>query len=84
MSQRLLRECCVPCCLCSKHVSRPPALRAASVDRTIARLNVERFRKLLAAEKDEAKRRADLCLLADEQAKLAALDKPPVPTDKGA
>lgn len=43
------------------------------MDRTVARLNIEYFRKRLATETDEAKRQMILRLLADEEAKLAAL-----------
>jgi hypothetical protein len=44
------------------------------MDRTVARLNVEHFRRLLAAEADEAKRSTLRRLLAEEEAKLAAID----------
>ena len=37
----------------------------------IARANIEHFRKLLATEKDEAKRRVLTKLLAEEEEKLA-------------
>jgi hypothetical protein len=40
------------------------------MDRSIARLNVEHFRKLLAVETDEMKRQTLLRLLAEEEAKL--------------
>ena len=43
------------------------------MDETVARLNIEHYRKLLAEEKDEAKRRTLHSLLAEEEAKLAAL-----------
>ena len=46
------------------------------MDKTVARLNIERYRKSLAAERDEAKRQTLMRLLAEEQAKLAALDPP--------
>ena len=42
--------------------------------KTIARLNIEHFRKLLAKEVDQAKRATLLRLLAEEEAKLAALE----------
>jgi hypothetical protein len=45
------------------------------MDRTIARLNIEHFQKLLAKETDEAKRRTLLSLIAEEKAKLAAAEK---------
>ena len=44
------------------------------MDRTVARLNIEHFRKLLATETDEAKRRLLLRLLAEEEEKLAILN----------
>ena len=43
------------------------------MDRTVARLNVEHCRRLLATELDEGKRRMLQRLLAEEEAKLAAL-----------
>ena len=46
-------------------------------DSNIARLNIEHFRKLLATETDETKRRTVLRLLAEEEAKLAALTNSP-------
>ncbi len=47
------------------------------MDRAVARLNIEHYRRLLATETDEAKRLTILRLLAQEEAKLAALDSPP-------
>lgn len=47
------------------------------VDRTIARLNVEHFRKLLTYEIEGERRQTILCLLAEEEAKLALLDSQP-------
>ncbi len=44
------------------------------MDRTVARLNIEHFRKQLAGEKDEARRQMLLRLLAEEEAKLAAIE----------
>jgi len=49
--------------------------------RGLARLNVEHYRKLLAAETDHAKRQTVLQLLTEEEAKLAALTDPPDPPD---
>ncbi len=46
------------------------------MDRTVARLNVEHYRKLLAHETDESKRQTLLRLLQEEEAKLTAPDKP--------
>lgn len=40
------------------------------MDRTVARLNIEHFRRLLAQETDESRRRTLLRLLAEEEAKL--------------
>jgi hypothetical protein len=53
-----------------------PAYNGGAMDKTVARLNIERYRKSLAAERDEAKRQTLMRLLAEEQAKLAALDPP--------
>ena len=47
------------------------------MDRTVARLNVAHYRKLLATELDETKRRTLQRLLADEEAKLASLESGP-------
>jgi len=44
------------------------------MDRIIARLSVEHYRKLLANEPDETRQHMLLRLLAEEEAKLAALD----------
>ncbi len=46
------------------------------MDRLVARLNIERFRKRLASETDEAQRQTLMRLLAEEEAKLAALPDP--------
>jgi len=48
----------------------------AAMDRTVARLNIEHYRTLLAKETDETKRRTLIRLLAEEEAKLAASDPP--------
>jgi uncharacterized caspase-like protein len=45
--------------------------RDADMDRSIARLNVEHFRRLLAKETDETRRQTLQRLLAEEEAKLA-------------
>ncbi len=42
------------------------------MDKLVARLNIEHFRKQLETETDEAKRQMLLRLLAEEEAKLAA------------
>ena len=44
------------------------------MDRSIARLNIDHFRKLLADEQGDMKRQWLLRLLAEEEAKLAALE----------
>jgi hypothetical protein len=46
------------------------------MDKAIARLNIEHYRKLLANEIDEARRQTITRLLAEEEAKLAALENP--------
>jgi hypothetical protein len=47
------------------------------MDRDIARLNIEHFRKLLERETDESKRAVLLRLLAEEEAKLTVLNRGP-------
>jgi hypothetical protein len=47
------------------------------LDRTVARLNIEHYKRLLASETDEQKRKVLLRLLAEEEAKLN-----PVPAKK--
>jgi hypothetical protein len=54
------------------------------MDRTVAHLNIEHFRKLLAAEMDETKRQTILRLLAEEEAKLASIRDLSIKKDKGA
>jgi hypothetical protein len=49
-----------------------------AVDRTVARLNIEHYRRLLARETDETRRQTILRLLAEEEAKLTD----PNPTEK--
>ncbi len=41
------------------------------MDRTVARLNIEHYRRLLARETDETRRQTIMRLLAEEEAKLA-------------
>ncbi len=48
------------------------------MDRTVARLNIEHFRRLLAEETDDARRQLLQRLLAEEEAKLTD----PRPTDR--
>ena len=47
------------------------------MDKMIARLNISHYKIRLVTEQDEAKRQILLRLLAEEQAKLAALEDPP-------
>jgi len=47
------------------------------MDKAIAKLNIAHFREKLAAEQDEVKRQTLLRLLAEEEAKLAALEDSP-------
>lgn len=42
------------------------------MDRAVARLNIERYRGLLATETEDCRRQTILRLLAEEEAKLAA------------
>jgi hypothetical protein len=53
-------------------------MEVRAVDRTVAHLNIERYRRLLKAEMNETKRQTLLRLLAEEVAKLAAV-RPPQP-----
>ena len=41
------------------------------MDRTVAHINVEHYRRLLAVETDEARRQVLLRLLAEEEAKIS-------------
>jgi len=49
-----------------------------AMDRTVARLNIEHYRRLLAQETDEARRKTIMRLLAEEEAKIAD----PAPKEK--
>jgi hypothetical protein len=51
--------------------------RSSAMDRDIARLNIEHFRKLLERETDESRRAMLLRLLAEEEAKLNVLGRTP-------
>jgi hypothetical protein len=51
-------------------------LPEAVVDRTVANLNIEHFRKLLSTETDPVKRQTIERLLAEEEAKLARAQTP--------
>lgn len=46
------------------------------MDRLVARLNIEHYRKALATETDDVKRQTLRRLLSEEEAILAALDAP--------
>ena len=46
------------------------------MERTVARLNIEHFKRLLETETDETKRQTLLRLLAEEEAKLRSLPEP--------
>jgi hypothetical protein len=46
------------------------------MDRSVARLNIEHYRKLLATEADETRRRTLSRLLSEEEAKLAGQAPP--------
>jgi hypothetical protein len=48
----------------------------SSVDKAVARLNIDHYRKLLAKEGDEIRRQTFQRFLADEEAKLAGLQSP--------
>ena len=50
-----------------------------ATDRTVAHLNIEHYRRLLATETDEMRRRTLQRLLAEEEAKLA---DPTAPKEK--
>jgi len=43
------------------------------IERTVTRLNIEHYKKLLEAETDEPRRQTLLHLLAEEEAKLRSL-----------
>ncbi len=43
------------------------------MDKSVAKLNIEHYRKLLQTDLEESKRQTILRLLADEEAKLAQL-----------
>ncbi len=47
----------------------------SDLDRTVARMNIDRYQLLLARETDGGRRKLLVALLADEEAKLAALIK---------
>lgn len=51
------------------------------MDKLVARLNIEHYRKVLANEADETRRHTLLHLLAEEEAKLAAIEHTPKKLD---
>jgi hypothetical protein len=57
-------------------MSAPLSIGGAVVDRSVARLNIEHYKRLLAQENDEARRQLLLRLLAEQEAKIAD-SKPP-------
>jgi hypothetical protein len=57
--------------LCQKKPSSSERKQRRAMDKTVADLNIEHFRKLLAVETDPAKRQTIERLLAEEEAKLA-------------
>lgn len=48
----------------------------AAVNRSVAHLNIEHYKRLLAQETDEMRRQLLLRLLAEEEAKIANSDPP--------
>lgn len=46
------------------------------IERTVARLNIEHYKRLLRTETDETTRQMVKCLLAEEEAKLRGLAEP--------
>ena len=53
-------------------------MRERGMDRTVARLNIEHYRRLLARETDETRRQTIVRLLTEEESKLAD----PAPNEK--
>jgi hypothetical protein len=53
------------------------------MDKTIARLNIEHYRRLLTRESDEARRQKIELLLAEEEAKLAEMHDAPEEEETG-
>ena len=51
------------------------------MDKLVARLNIEHYRKVLANEADETRRQTLRHLLAEEEAKLAATEHTPKKSD---
>ncbi|MES1155836.1 MAG: hypothetical protein ABUL48_05335 [Pseudorhodoplanes sp.] len=54
----------------------------AALDRTVAKLNIEHYRRLLATETDEARRKVLLKLLTEEESKLVEAGKSAPTTPK--
>ena len=48
-----------------------PGYSGVSMDRSVAHLNIEHYRRLLAVETDEARRQVLQRLLAEEEAKIS-------------
>lgn len=53
------------------------AMTEGAMDKTIAQLNIAHYRQKLTTEQNASKRQMLLRLLAEEEAKLAALNDPP-------
>jgi hypothetical protein len=47
-----------------------------AMERTIARLNIERYKRLLESETDETKKQMLTCLLAEEEMNLRNITEP--------
>jgi hypothetical protein len=62
---------------CSLLDSRSQMRSNGAMDEAVARLNIEHYHKLLATETDQAKCQMLRRLLAEEEAKLAALTDAP-------
>ncbi len=58
------------------YVDNRTMVERPAMDRTVAHLNVEHYRKLLTQEMDETRRQTILRLLAEEEAKVASLSRP--------
>ena len=78
--RELLRQRCCRDDTIHEIITLPSGSRGSTLsamDGCIARLNIEHYREKLAEEGEETKRKTLLRLLAEEEAKLAALDGPP-------
>lgn len=71
-------------------LSRDPAVSFSTVAgemepvvHRIVQANIERFKLLLSTETDPSKRAMEICLLAEEEEKLAKMPKPESPRNAG-